>query len=160
MSTKDTQRRDFASSTTRGDTVSSNARSLLARRQSTPPTSRLNGGKVTIRTRWSNFIATYSCRPGILLAIEVQVPTSTPPSTLVATPTKSVAGCCRRQNKQRESRRPLKPIRSIDWKLDSVFNLCTHVLTSLWKVVLMTRVSTRTVTYLTIRRVTLFWRGS
>jgi hypothetical protein len=65
-------------------------------------------------------LATYTSRPETLLATTVQVTTSSPPSTSIATPTKSVDRR-RRRNKKRNIHRPFATTRSIDWKLvDSV----------------------------------------
>jgi hypothetical protein len=65
-------------------------------------------------------LATSTSRPNTLLATTVQVPTSSPPSTSIATPTKQVDGR-RRRNKQRNIHRPFTTRRSIYWKLvDSV----------------------------------------
>jgi hypothetical protein len=61
-------------------------------------------------------LPTSTCRLETLLAIEVQVTTSTPPSTSVANQTKSVGGR-HRQSKERDSRRHVTTRRSIDWKL-------------------------------------------
>jgi hypothetical protein len=48
-------------------------------------------------------LARSTCRPKTMLTKEVQVTTSTPPSTSVATPTKSIAGRRRRESEQRDS---------------------------------------------------------
>jgi hypothetical protein len=66
-------------------------------------------------------VATSTYRPKTLLAIEVQVPTSIPPSTSVATSTKSIVSH-HRKSKQKILRHVITR-RSIDWKLvDCVFD--------------------------------------
>jgi hypothetical protein len=65
-------------------------------------------------------LVTSTCRLEIVLAIEVHIPTSTPPSTSVATPSKSIARR-RRESKHRDNREHVTNIRSIDWKLADFF---------------------------------------
>jgi hypothetical protein len=97
-------------------------------------------------------LATYTGRPKTLLAIEVVETHSTSPST-VATHATLIA-CRRRQNKQRGSRKHVTMC-SIDWKLlDSIFEpLHARFNFTLDMDVVMMKVSTRTVTYLIVRRV-------
>jgi hypothetical protein len=96
------------------------------------------------------------CHPETMLETKVQEIPLTPPSTTGVTHATQVGGRRGRQSKHRDSRRHVTTRRSIDWNMVySFLSLCTHDLTSFLKVVQTTRVLTRTVTYLIVRRVTL-----
>jgi hypothetical protein len=111
------------------------------------------GGKAALQTRWSTWLHLFAILKQ-MLATKVQELPLTPPSTTVVTPAKQVGGRRGHQSKHRDNRGHVTTRRSIDWNMVAVI-LCTHDPTSFLKVVQTTRVLTRTVTYLIVRRVTL-----